>query len=333
LSNQNQGKNGYGILEHIWRIDNVPTGLNVQLRIEAHRSVLDPSDRFEFSYSTNGSSYITLGYNAVKDYDDNSEDIINLPSGTDNTIWIKVVNTDHAKGSKVCDALYIDCLYIVSSDGIIPEEVVPTETGPGNQRPVANAGPDQTVIDSDENGQEIVAINGSASFDPDGEIVSFEWDINNDGSTDLTGQTVTPALAVGDHTLTLTVTDDGNLSDSDQVLITVQATGGGGTMHVVDMTGTITLKGSSGQWTAFVTLTVVDEKVPDPAPVFGATVNGEWTGDASGTSSGITGSDGKVTLSSGNIKKGTTTTFTVTGIEHDTLTYTPDPQDQVAVTK
>ncbi|MHC4322750.1 MAG: PKD domain-containing protein, partial [Planctomycetota bacterium] len=327
----NQGKKGYGILEHIWRFENVPTGEFVQLRIEAYRTISD-SDNFVLSYSTNGSSYDPLGLNVTKDFDDNTENIIDLPAGTNNIIWVKVENTDRTKGNKNLDTLFVDCMYIVSSDEVIgTAEVVPPETGPGNLPPIANAGPDQTVTDSEGDG-ESVPLSGSASDDPDGDIVSYAWDIDNDGDTDETDPSIEPTFAVGSHTVTLTVTDNGGLSDSDQVLITVQAAGGGTTMYVVDMAGTRTLKGASGQWTAFVTLTVIEDNDP-LKPVFGATVNGQWTGAASGTSSGITGSDGTVTLSSGNIKNGTTATFTVTGIEHDTLTYTPDPQDQVIVTR
>ena len=48
---------------------------------------------------------------------------------------------------------------------------------PINQPPVANAGPDQTVTDSDDNGSEQVTLDGSGSSDPDGTatITSYEW--------------------------------------------------------------------------------------------------------------------------------------------------------------
>jgi len=41
--------------------------------------------------------------------------------------------------------------------------------------PRANAGPDQTVSDGDGNGVEIVTLDGSASYDRNGTIVSYEW--------------------------------------------------------------------------------------------------------------------------------------------------------------
>ncbi|MFB3081001.1 MAG: hypothetical protein ACE1Y1_04425, partial [Nitrosomonadaceae bacterium] len=45
----------------------------------------------------------------------------------------------------------------------------------GNQAPIANAGADQTVSDADGTGAESVTLDGSASSDPDGSIVSYQW--------------------------------------------------------------------------------------------------------------------------------------------------------------
>ena len=90
---------------------------------------------------------------------------------------------------------------------------------PGNQPPVANAGPDQTMADSDGDGLQAVTLYGIGSSDADGTIVSYVW---NEGATKLaTGATPIVTLPVGTHTLTLTVTDDGALSSTDTTVITV----------------------------------------------------------------------------------------------------------------
>jgi hypothetical protein len=88
--------------------------------------------------------------------------------------------------------------------------------------PVANAGPDQTVIDSDNDGEQTVTLNGGASLDPDGGvIVAYEW---KEGVIVLgTGVSLTTSLSVGVHTITLTVTDDEGAMASDTVQITVNA--------------------------------------------------------------------------------------------------------------
>jgi hypothetical protein len=93
--------------------------------------------------------------------------------------------------------------------------------GTANQAPVAAAGTDQTVTDSNRNGTEDVTLNGSASSDPDGSIVSYQW--SEGGTAVATGATPTVSLAVGVHTLTLLVTDDDSATDTDVVVVRVHA--------------------------------------------------------------------------------------------------------------
>lgn len=104
------------------------------------------------------------------------------------------------------DSWYLDDIRLTGTSGIVP--------------PIADAGADRTVTDSDNSGAEAVALNGAASSDPDGGgIVAYEW---REGST-LLGTTVgiSPVLPVGTHTLTLTVTDDEGATASDTVQVTV----------------------------------------------------------------------------------------------------------------
>lgn len=89
----------------------------------------------------------------------------------------------------------------------------------GNQAPIANAGPDQTVVDFDGNGSEIVTLDGSASFDPDGTLVSYDW--TEGGNQIATGANPNVTLNLGSHDITLTVTDDEGETDSDTVTIAV----------------------------------------------------------------------------------------------------------------
>lgn len=59
------------------------------------------------------------------------------------------------------------------------------------------------------------------------------------------------------------------------------------------------------------------------ADVSGATVTGQWTGAVSGTSTGTTGADGKVTLKSPSKKNGGTFNFCVTGASAVAYIYDP----------
>ena len=60
---------------------------------------------------------------------------------------------------------------------------------------------------------EKVTFDGSASFDPDGRVVKYEWDFNNDGKVDKRGAVVRYIFKkIGVYPVTLIVTDnDGNL--------------------------------------------------------------------------------------------------------------------------
>ena len=90
-----------------------------------------------------------------------------------------------------------------------------------NQAPTADAGADQTVTDTDDNGSESVTLDGSGSTDPGGSIVSYEW--SEGGSQIATGVNPSVDLAAGSHTITLTVTDDGGATGTDTVDVTVNA--------------------------------------------------------------------------------------------------------------
>lgn len=83
-----------------------------------------------------------------------------------------------------------------------------------NQPPVADAGPDQIL------NTKTVVLNGSNSYDPDGEIVSYEWDFG-DGSTG-EGKIVQHTYENdGVYTVTLNVTDDYGDWDTDTCQITI----------------------------------------------------------------------------------------------------------------
>jgi thermitase len=90
-----------------------------------------------------------------------------------------------------------------------------------NDPPVANAGSDQSVTDSDNSGVETVILNGSGSSDPDGTIAGFEW--KEGGLTIAAGATPSVSLSVGTHVIALTVTDNDGATASDSVVITVLA--------------------------------------------------------------------------------------------------------------
>ena len=192
-----------------------------------------------------------------------------------------------------------------------------TQSGtPSNQPPTANAGTDQTVTDSDDSGSELVTLDGAGSSDSDGNIVAYEW--SEGGSTIATGASPTVTLGVGAHTITLTVTDDGGASDTDQVTVVVLSPNPSDTMHVGDLDGAAT--GQKGQWQATVTVTVHDAA---EQAVANAVVSGNWSGGFSGADySCTTGAGGQCSVTSGSVgKRNASMTFTVGGVTDTTLTY------------
>ncbi len=89
-----------------------------------------------------------------------------------------------------------------------------------NRHPVAYAGENRAIFDSDGKVGEMVELDGSGSTDDVG-IVSYIW--TRDGVEIATGMKPTIFLADGEHVITLEVTDGGGLSRTHEVMIDVFA--------------------------------------------------------------------------------------------------------------
>jgi hypothetical protein len=95
-----------------------------------------------------------------------------------------------------------------------------------NNPPVADAGADQVgeaavECSVDDAGGTAVTLDGSASSDPDGDDLTYAW---YEGATLLSTDAITTVHApVGTHTYTLVVSD-GEFSDSDEVVVTIEDT-------------------------------------------------------------------------------------------------------------
>ena len=94
----------------------------------------------------------------------------------------------------------------------------------GNSPPVANAGPDQTNVAAG-----IVTLDGSASYDPDNDPITYQWTQVSGPSVTLSAPTAAKttftAAVGGSYAFKLTVTDSGGLSNSATTHVaTVQST-------------------------------------------------------------------------------------------------------------
>lgn len=88
-----------------------------------------------------------------------------------------------------------------------PTATATATPGPGNEPPVANF-----TMSRVANSQK-VDVDASPSSDPDGSIVSYEWDVGADGTIEATGQTARLSAPSG-TSIKLIVTDNNGATDS-----------------------------------------------------------------------------------------------------------------------
>ncbi|HKY48264.1 MAG TPA: tandem-95 repeat protein, partial [Acidimicrobiia bacterium] len=173
---------------------------------------------------------------------------------------------------------------------------------PVNDPPIANAGPDQILTDTDGSGAESVTLSGTGSSDPDGGSITYSW---TGSSVNVTGPTPTISLPVGTHSLTLTVSD-GQATSSDSVTVTVQAQTSSNAIHVGDLDATSVWNARRTKWMAQVTVVV---HTAGEAPLANVKVT---FGLSDGTAkSCITGSNGTCVVSKEKAASVANLTFTV----------------------
>lgn len=109
-------------------------------------------------------------------------------------------------------------LVVVDDDGALGQATKTVVIGAvtGNQAPIAEAGPDQNGAIGAP-----VVLDGSASTDPDGTIVSYAWDLGEPGATANTPRAMHTYSAPGTYTVTLTVTDDAGETAQDTATVTI----------------------------------------------------------------------------------------------------------------
>ena len=258
----------------------------------------------------NGSEQVTLDGSASSDPDGSIVSFIWREGGAQIATGAKPTVT-------LSTGTHTITLTVTDNGGLTGTDTVTiTVSSPANQPPVANAGPDQTVTDSDRNGSEQVTLDGSASSDPDGNIVSFVW--TEDGQQIATGVNPKVTLSVGTHNITLTVTDNGGLTDTDTVTIIVSSPANQPPLADAGQDQTVTDSDTNGS--EEVTLDGSGSSDPD-----GSIVSFIWREGGAQIATGIKPT---VTLSTGTH----TITLTVTDngglTDTDTVTITVNNVDQ-----
>ena len=216
-------------------------------------------------------------------------------------------------------------LTVTDNDGLKATDIVGVTVEREKAAPIANAGQNQQItIEYDSVGAE-AGLNGLASSDPDGSIVSYLW---REGEVILGDKAVTKAmLGVGAHDISLTVTDNDGLSSTDtlQVVVTQKAPPETGTtaVYVHDITMKTTKKGKN--WVITAEVTIYDNSEFNN-PVKTAKILGTWTGPVNRIVSKITSSKvkkglGKAKFVLSGIKKSGTFTFKVNGVAKKGMVY------------
>jgi hypothetical protein len=167
-------------------------------------------------FTTN--SQVELGSGGQADVNEYNWSLDNLKNG-----WNYVILSfdEAAITGGEPDLQHINWFRIYSSkNGVVTTRIddIKFRGSGGNQAPVADAGADQTIT-SDGTGSGSVILDGAASFDSDGSIVSYSW-TENDAELGI-GVKPTVALTEGIHIITLTVTDNAGATNDDQVMVTV----------------------------------------------------------------------------------------------------------------
>lgn len=194
-----------------------------------------------------------------------------------------------------------------------------------NDPPVADAGPDQEALTG-----EAVAFDGEGSYDEEGSPLAYDWDFDGDGIID--SHEVKPVFTyseAGVYTVSLVVNDGELSSTTDTALITISdpVQAQGLSVTSIDMY----LKTSGINTGAKAIVTVVSSV--DQTPVSGVAVSGDWTGATQDSDSGITDTNGQVSLVSDNVKRagsGTTYTFTVSGAVLEGWVYEPENSSETS---
>ncbi|MBD3237695.1 MAG: PKD domain-containing protein [Candidatus Eisenbacteria bacterium] len=282
----------YSTLEHRWEFD-VTAGSAITFHLEASRTNNSENDDFAFEYSTNGSSWehiVTVANSSEQSYD------VSLPETLSGTVFVRVVDTDHTRDNQSFDTVSIDYMMIESTVGPVP----PTADFVGD--PTSGFAP-LTVQFTDQSS---------------GSPTSWSWDFGDGGTS--TGQS--PAheyVDPGTYSVTLTVTN-ANGTDAEQKLDYISvAQQGEQLMHVHEMV--VTRKNAGPNVSGRCTVTIVDV---GEAPVEGATVSVSWDGPNSGSDSGLTASDGTVTMETRKVRNPSGEwCFEVTDVAHATYSYDP----------
>jgi uncharacterized protein YhjY with autotransporter beta-barrel domain len=137
---------------------------------------------------------------------------------------IVVLGTGPTLNVRLPDGASSISLRVEDPNGNFSLDTLTVDVTAAPQLPVANAGPDQTIADTDREPGEIVTLSGAGSSDPNGETLTYEWSLQADPIVALgTGSTLSVRLPDGTHAVNLRVQDPRGNFAVDALAITIAA--------------------------------------------------------------------------------------------------------------
>ena len=203
---------------------------------------------------------------------------------------------------------------VTPNDGVVDGPSGEDEVTIQNSAPVADAGPDQTVIVDTP-----VTLDGSGSLDDDGDVLAYAWAQTGGPSVTLSDPAVveptfTPT-EVETYSFSLVVNDGTVDSAPDEVIISV--TYAIPVMHVDSIDMLLVQKYGGWRTYAEATVTILDT---DGNPVENVLINGHWEDAVTDTESGTTDADGTITFTSNYRRRpasGTVYTFVIDNVAEE----------------
>ncbi|MFH1841624.1 MAG: S8 family serine peptidase [bacterium] len=281
----------YSYLQHEWSFD-LPAGGDVTFHLEASRTDNAEGDNMAFEYSTDG-----VNWYALVTVGSATETAYSIGLGTlSGTVTVRATDTNRSWGNTALDVLSVDYMAFEVGDA-------------QPQPPVAD------FVGTPTSGDYPLTVQfaDASSGDP----TSWSWTFGDGGNSTAQNPQHT-YTAAGAYTVSLTATNaQGSDVETKTNYITVTEPGQGGTMFVQNMV--VDRLKSGPNYVGRCVVTVHDDI---GLPVANATVYADFDGVTSGSTSGVTGGDGTVTLQSSGMKKPSGEwCFEVTNITHADDTY------------
>lgn len=135
----------------------------------------------------------------------------------------EIVGTEPTVEVRLPDGVWVVELIAVDSLGQSGSDTVTITVLPAGT-PIANAGPDITVGDTDGEAGEIVDLDGTGSSSPTGETLTYTWTLQGESDEPLgNGATLSVRLPDGVNIVELLVQDESGRTSTDTVVVTVGA--------------------------------------------------------------------------------------------------------------